>query len=77
MFNLVFFFLGLCPSGITAWGVSEECTQAVDSGRLIGKIQTKRARGTAWVVVKVDFGSHQPLSKMTVKSRDLLEYFRF
>lgn len=41
------------------------------------KLQTNRARGAPWVAVKVDFGSHQPLSEMTGKSRDMLEYFRF
>lgn len=77
MFILVLFVLGFGPIGITAWGVSEECTQAVDSGRLTGKLQTNRARGTPWVTVKIDFGSHLPLNEMTGKSRDMLEYFRF
>lgn len=77
MFILVLFVLGLGPTDITAWGVSEECIQAVDSGRLIGKLQTNRARDTPWVMVKIDFGSHLPLSEMTGKSRDLQEYFKF
>lgn len=75
MFILVFFVLGHGPTGITAWRVSEEHTQAVNSGRLIGKPQTNRARGVPWV--KVEFGSHQPLSEMTGKSRDRLKHFRF
>lgn len=57
MFILVFFVLCLGPTGIAAWGVSEECTQAVDLGRLTGKLQSNRARGTHWVVAKMDFGS--------------------
>lgn len=43
-FILVFFVLGLGPTGSATWGVWEEFTQAVDAERLIGKLQTNRAR---------------------------------
>ena len=47
------------------------------SGRLPGELHTNKARAAPQVVVKVGFGTHQPLSEMTGKRDMLGYYFRF